>query len=210
MRAANSMTTLLLVLTAIASIMWPVSASAAAIVFDTFGPGDSYDTDFKYSSGQAFLFEPTQSGPLVSISVALGRPSTETTQTSFSLVEEVSPNVFSLLESWIIPNETPPLPSPGALVSFDSVVQPALLVGHSYWLGMGFAFPESLWFFNDQGIVGKRSGSDIISALPAFRVTVVPEPSTVVLLMVGAMLLAVLRAYQYSRSAGCGPQRTCL
>ncbi|MEX2114320.1 MAG: hypothetical protein WD845_14095 [Pirellulales bacterium] len=207
-RVRTALSTWILVLAAFATLCWPATASAE-IVFDTFGPGDSYDEDFKYSGG-SFQFQPTESGSLKSIAVALGRPSTETTQTNFGIVEEVDLNVFILLESWVIPNETPPLPSPGAVVSFDSVVQPTLLVGHSYWLSMDSSFPGSLWFFNDQGIVGKRSGSDIISTLPAFRVEVVPEPSAGSLLVVGVLLLAVVRAWRSSAEVpGSGRAVTC-
>ncbi|MGE4134470.1 MAG: hypothetical protein AB7E98_02045 [Pirellulales bacterium] len=184
------MNTLLLVLTLIAAIAWPLSVSAATIVFDTFGPGNSYNEDFKYSGGE-FHFQPAESGSLASITVALGRVSTETTQTSFSLLEEISPSVFSPLETWLVPNDTPPLPSPGAVVTFESVVQPDLFVGHSYWLAMGSSFPSSLWFFNDQGI-----GQDVFpftTTMPAFRVEIVPEPSAGALLMVGFVLVVAWR-----------------
>jgi hypothetical protein len=168
--------------------LWPASVFATEIVFDTFGPGSSYNEDFKYSGGE-FHFQPSESGSLASVTVALGRASTETTTTTFSLLEQVD-FTFFLLETWVVPNDTPVLPSPGAVVTFDSVVQPTLLVGHSYWLAMASSVPSSLWFFNNQGIA-----QDVFpfSTMPAFRVEIVPEPSAGALLMVGAVLVVVLR-----------------
>jgi hypothetical protein len=201
MRAGRLMTTLLLVLMLIAVIVWPLSVSATTIVFDTFGPGNSYDEDFKYSGGE-FHFQTAESGALASITVALGRASTETTTTTFSLLEQVD-FTFFLLESWVVPNDTPALPSPGAIVTFDSVAQPTLLVGHSYWLAMASSFPSSLWFFNDQGI-----GQDVFpftTTMPAFRVETVPEPGAAVLLMVGAVFALVLRRRFLSTTQGVRP-----
>ncbi len=77
----------------LAIVCWPTTASAE-VVFDTFGPGDSYNENFKYSSGGMFHFDPSKSGLLASITVALGRTSTATTQTQFALSEEISPSVF--------------------------------------------------------------------------------------------------------------------
>ena len=207
------LTTLVLVLAVFASVAWPTTATATEIAFDTFGPGDSYDGDFRYGSGQAFLFEPTQSGPLSSITVALGRQTTSTTETTFELFEDANLNFGSLLETFNVANATPLLPSPGMVVTFDSVVQPILLAGHSYWLN--FSDPEpfvdsySLWFFNDQGIGGTRlSNTDLIATLPAFRVTVVPEPSAGLLLMIGLVVLAVLQGSRYCIRSRAGPQQS--
>jgi hypothetical protein len=185
-----ALSTATFVITAFACQWWPSSAWATEIVFDTFGPGNSYNEDFKYSGG-SFHFQPTESGVLASVTVALGRASADTTETIFSISEEISPSVFVLRESWIFTNETPPLPSPGTVVTLDSVVHPTLLVGHSYWMAMGSSFPSSLWFFNDQGI-----GQDVFpftTTMPAFRVEIVPEPGAGVLLTAGAVCALVFR-----------------
>jgi len=144
---------------------------------------------------QAFLFEATQSGPLASIVVALGRSSESATATSFTLFEDSGLAFGTFLETLTIANTTQPLPSTGMVVTLDSILQPTLNAGQSYWLAFGDAGPiGSLWFFNDQGFVGPRTGgvSDI-AALPAFRVEVVPEPATGVLLLAGLLLLDVGR-----------------
>jgi hypothetical protein len=92
------------------------------------------------------------------------------------------------------------------VVALDSVLHPALLSGHSYWLYFSDSFPfGSLWFFNDQGISGIRTtGQEAL--LPGFRVEVVPEPSAALLLIVGLALLAVLRGTSPRMSAtnSCG------
>lgn len=186
----TALSTWILFLATFATLCWP-SKAAAEVVFDTFGPGDSYNEDFKYGGGGQFHFQPANSGVLKNITVALGRASTETTHTTFTLLEDIDLTFFFVLETWIIPNETPPLPSPGAVVTFDSLAMPTLLADHSYWLAFSDPGPfpaNSLWFMNNQGI-----GQDIFpftTTMPAFRIETVPEPHTAGMLIVGVALLA--------------------
>ena len=180
--------------------MSPGAVDAALTAFDTFGPGDSYGPGpygVDGSAGfQAFRFVPTESGALDTITVALGREATDTTATQFDLYDGTAAAMGSLLESIIVPNTVAPGLSPGAVVSFASVVTPYLNSGQNYWLS--YSEPgaadgsRSLWFFNDQGIVGKRITSILPiqdNVLPAFRIEVAGLPTVPV---PGALLLGSL------------------
>lgn len=175
----------------LAFALLPCAANANSIAFDSFGPSDSYESGFRYSAGQSFLFVAAESWPLASITVALGRSSEAVTSTTFYLFEASESGFGALLESLTTPNETEPLPGTGAVVEVESIEQPVLQAGASYWLAFndsqGFG---SLWFFNDQGFFGPRNQDPFeLATLPAFRVEVIPEPGTGVLLLSGLLLL---------------------
>jgi len=158
--------------------MSPKTAEASLTVFDTFGPGDSYDTEYKYGTDgnlgfQAFQFVPTASGFLDTVTVALGRSGTAPTETQFDLYAGTSTTLGTLLESIIVSNTTP-----GSVVSFSSLIKPQLEAGQYYWLS--YTEPgapdgiSSLWFFS-LGYWGTRITSCLPAhdaALPAFRIEV--------------------------------------
>jgi len=158
--------------------MSPKTTEASLTVFDTFGPGDSYDTEHKYGTDgnigfQAFQFVPSASGFLETITVALGRSGTVPTETQFDLYAGTSTTLGTLLESIIVSNTTP-----GSVVSFSSLVKPKLDAGQYYWLS--YTEPSapdgirSLWFFS-LGYWGTRVTSCLPAheaALPAFRIEV--------------------------------------
>lgn len=181
----------------------PASATATVIAFDTFGAGNSYDIGGRFgvdgSAGfQAFQFTPIASGTLDDVSVALGRRTFATTQTQFDLYDGTASALGILLESFVIPNTVTPGLSPGAVVTFSSILHPLLTPGQIYWLS--YSEPDaadgssSLWFFNDQGLTGTRLTSALPAAtnvMPAFRINVsVPVPSTILLMVLSIAALS--------------------
>lgn len=180
-----------LVLTA--SLLLPFGVSANQIASDTFGPGDSYDTTFRYSGGQGFRFLATESGPLYAITVALGRDSESVTGASFTLSVDAGGFPGAGLETLTTANTTPVLPAPGAVVTLPSISSPMLHAGQFYWLFFSDTGPPgSVWFFNDQGFVGLRT-TGVDATLPAFRVEVVPEPGTGLLVLAGTLVFGARR-----------------
>lgn len=189
--------------------MPPAPANASVITFDSFGAGNSFDTDFLFgvdgsSAFQAFQFTAASSGTLAAITVAIGRTGSGTINTQFDLFADNSNALGALLESSLVPNTVPvdsTDPFTAGLISFSSVVQPMLTAGQNYWLSItepnAIDGSNSLWFNNDQGLLGPRitpvqSG---IASMPAFRVEVtqVLEPGTLALFGFGLAGLGFAR-----------------
>ncbi len=183
-----------------------VSASPAVagpILFDTFGPGDTFGAGAYGVDGnaefQAFRFIPTATGVLEQITVALGRTSDVQTTTTFNLYEDAGGvNLGALIESFAVPNTATPaaFPDPliGAVVTFASGAAPTLTGGVAYWLSFTEADvmngARSGWFFNTIGVNGTRLTNALpanAGLLPAFRVEAraIPEPATSALVLVG-------------------------
>jgi len=180
-----------------------------AVLYSTLGPGNSYDTGTKYAQDgntgyQAFLFQPVLTGVLSAITVALAQQTPIANQTQFQLYSGDTTTLQTLLESWVVANNTP---EPGALVTMTSVLHPVLTAGAHYWLSITEPDapngPNSLWYFNNQNLSGVRRTSFSVvpgSTLPAFRVNSsadidnpVPEPSTVLFAGAGLLVLAAVR-----------------
>lgn len=185
-------------------------AAFGAVIFDSFGPGDTFSAAGPYGddgSGlfQAFRFFATGSGTLSQITVALGRTTAAQNTTVFNLYNGASAVALgALIESFTITNSvTPDSSSPftGAVVTFNSVLLPTLTSGDAYWLS--FTEPEapngssSLWFMNSIGINITRLTGALpahTNSAPAFRVNAdaaVPEPATGMLVVTGAILVAL-------------------
>ena len=218
---ANRLTLLRLAVfsAAIGFAAYPLPVTAAPVLFDTFGPNDSYNIDSRYgvdgnAEFQAFRFVPNESAAVGEITVALGRTAVTTSETQFNLYDGTAVGLGNLLESFNVSNTVVPGLSPGEVVTFSSLNQPFLTAGQNYWLN--FTEPNvsdgsrSLWFFNDQGIFGTRL-TGVLPAqdhtLPAFRVEAVPEPTTTWLLLAG--LLAILWRGRPIGSPGNGKSKAC-
>ena len=184
-----------------ASALVSGSSNAATVVFDTFGPADSYSS-LKYGIDgtvfQAFFFQPSASGGLSRITTVLGRTTTATTQTIFNLYAGTASSIGALLKSFTVPNSASV--GSGAIVTMNSVLMPSLVAGQYYWLS--FTEPNaadgssSTWSFNNQGyfdITIKSAGSSV-GYLPAFRVEVdaTPLPAALPLFATGLGAIGLL------------------
>lgn len=170
-----------------------VSLQAGLVVLDTFGPGDSYDTDpshvrhltsavspYSYQ-GVALSFTPTVSGTLEKLTLATG---------FYSGVDEMVVWVRTDTSLW---GGNPPLEifsaqASAGLQTATSVTQPLLEAGSIYWIiAMPIGSSSDLgWYANDRGFVGSVGSASVLGVsfstgtLPAVRVEVgaVPEPQT--------------------------------
>ncbi len=178
----------------------------AAVLYSTLGPGGSYNTNNKYAQDgntiyQAFLFQPSATAALASITVALAQQTPIANQTQFQLFAGDATNLLTLLESWVVANNAP---EPGVLLTMNSVNTPLLTAGAHYWLAITEPDapngPNSLWYFNNQGIFGTRRtsfGIALGSGMPAFQVNSpnvdienqTPEPSAGLVVGLGLALV---------------------
>lgn len=169
-----------------------LGVQAATTVFDTFGPGNSYDASIGWTIADtgssmgiyqaiAVPFTPGVSAPLETISVATFK-SGGTDQYDLTLLGDNGgvPDASAVLESF------PPATLSGGLSLFTSTGQPLLQAGYQYWVAMTPGASDTLggWAYNDQGVVGTFGVDPGYGwfavpgqTLPAVRVTVVPEPA---------------------------------
>jgi hypothetical protein len=185
------------------------AAVAPVIVFDSFGPGNSFlnsvvwgvsgaSTSYGYR-GQAEWFVPTISGYLSSFTLATYRQS-GSGLSDFYIAEDSGSGPGTIMESFLDTAN-----NPNGLLTINSTVQPLLQAGVKYWLCdepadsttsngwyennqnylPGFAFETSPWSWS---VVNPP----YVPPSGVFRVTVipVPEPSIAGLLAFGVFLLA--------------------
>jgi hypothetical protein len=184
------------------------SSQPPVLVFNSFGPGNSYITyaDWGISGasglsggfvGHAELFVPSVSGNLYSLQVAVGQLSGGTGLVNFSVAADDGGTPGATLESFL--NEQAPSPGSGVL-TINSITQPLLQAGATYWLCAEPAQSTTAigWFVTDQGfkndyaqegppgqwtsghITFENNGAFDVSVLP------VPEPSMMGLMILGA------------------------
>ncbi len=191
----------------------PTSASVApVVVFDSFGPGNSYDatvvwgvtgasTSYGYR-GQAEWFIPGMSGTLSSITLATYVKS-GSGRSNFSIADDNGYGPGTILENFLNTAN-----NPHGLLTLNSTAQPLLEAGTKYWVcdeptdsttvngwyennqnyTPGFAYERSQWSWNVMDpAYSPPSGTFRVSVTP------VPEPATLGFLILPALLFACRR-----------------
>ena len=189
---------------ALAGILVPTTAQV--VVFNSFGPGNTYNSGILWAvsgastsagyRGQAEFFTPGISGYLSSILLATGRVSGSRYSNFYIAQDNGSGIPGTILESFTN------IQNANGLLTLNSTAKPLLQAGTEYWLCDEPAADNSYnaWYQNNQGYAPgafERSEWDW-AALPnvensgVFRVSVtpVPEPSVTGLaaLCVGCLL----------------------
>jgi hypothetical protein len=194
------------------------SAHADTVAFNSFGPGNTYDSGSVFFVGksgpgsspieQAAQFTAQASGFLSTVELALNRPGNHT-------ADPVSVFLYGDLNGSPDNSEQTFLGSVGpagvfpqsnnAVATLDVSSQVTLSLGTTYWLVLKPAIPDGLTFWNfSTNTVGQmRNSVDDSTWYPsgdpriaAFRINVmpVPEPNSTVLLSIGlAVSLLLIR-----------------
>ena len=199
------------------------SVPSPVYIYDSFGPGNTFDNSFAYWGvygasgsvgyvGHAESFVPALSGNLDTVQVACGQLSSGTGLVNFHVAADNGGTPGAMLESFM--NVVAPASSSSSfIVTMNSITQPLLHAGTTYWLYAEPAENTSAmgWFVNNQGYRNDyaqegppgqwTSASITFEANGVFDVIVtpVPEPSMVTWLAMGAM--ASLARRRHGKSA---------
>lgn len=190
------------------------SAAAGEVVYDTFGPGDAFDTGTGYVvAGDAVPYAPGEgqthgvrfrsalSGRLERIDAAIQLISGANAVSMELWSSDVDGNVGSMIASWGLVDAMAPSGDPGAIVSFETGVGgPTLAADERYWLiPRAVGDTDASWMFGAGGsgpfVWERPDGARVYSRseLPAARVIVaVPAPA-------GAPVLAGVLAFAARR-----------
>lgn len=184
----------------------------AAIAFNNFGSGDSFNTGSGHTIGgsssvvgyliQGEGFNAAASGQISLIKIGYGHV-TGTNSTTFRLFNGTSSSVGSLMASWTV-TSSPAFGSGGTITINNSNPAATLTMGNDYWLIAEAASDAwQAWNLNSIGDGGPHAissdGGTSYGVGPntrgAFRVEVqpVPEPATLAILGVGALAAAARR-----------------
>jgi hypothetical protein len=197
------------------------SANTADIIFNTFGPGNSYDT----TTGQQFYqlsldgildhyiavsFVPTTTESLGQILVAVNVPTGEsaivrvTENFDWSLLGGTDGPGVALESFTLTGNSTP------GIVDLTSGLNPVLTAGQTYWVqvdsGAQYTVPGT-WYNNNQGITGEvatnidfckilcapLTTNRTAPAVEVLSITPTPEPATLGMFAAGAALMGLLK-----------------
>jgi hypothetical protein len=195
------------------------NTAVATVIYDNFGPGDSFNTLSAYviadGSMPGFTFIAEDTGFVTSIDFGMEIFGGADPQTvNFSLFTNANDNIGTLLEAFSV---TVSHPAGASGTSTGNLTGSTLLsLGQQYWL-VGSSPPGSdvgvgvRWQWNNQGDTGvQRAGDGSLfqnRTLPTFRVNAdsvpVPEPGALVLLVSGLAAFAALR-----RRHRCAPSRS--
>jgi len=174
----------------------PVPAHAQ--IYDTFGPGDTFDTNDFVSF--------TQGGGLDEYADRFTSPATENVSLVQIALEGVTADASITLSihsnsgnepagpTGIIGTFAPvTLPSDPAVVTFEATTDFELEANTEYWLTASASNGQIEWFYNDQGIQnftsahigGSWNTEDVPGMALAFEINQVPEPESLPLCATG-------------------------
>jgi hypothetical protein len=190
------------------------SAQPPVFAYNSFGPGNSYVTYADWGVygasnpggfiGHAEQFVPTLSGNLYTVQAAVGQLSGGTGLVNFYVAADNGGTPGATLDSFL--NVLAPAPVSG-LVTMNSITQPLLQAGTTYWLYVEPAQTTTAvgWYVNDQGYANnyaQEGPPGVWSSAPitfgsngAFDISVVPvpEPSILGLMILGAGSFSIRR-----------------
>jgi hypothetical protein len=194
----------------------PLTLHADSItIFNTFGPGHSYNCCFSFSeSGSntglgslsvAMAFTPVIASPLFAIDLAISYNGVGSNQFSLALTTDNNGLPGSTIENWNLTSTFQVATCSQCFESAFSTQHPALEAGTRYWLVI---FPnndmDGNWMINnaalgttalslDGGKTWTSQGNGNIGAFDVRGITPVPESSTLALLGSGVLGIAVAR-----------------
>ena len=187
-------------------------SASASLIYSTFGPGDSYSNDGSASIGgtKAFPggFQSVANGFTVSGSdFQLGKIEVATVLGSgansldVSLAADNGGTPGAVLESFSLSGLMTGFP--GGILSLSSTTHPLLLQGSSYWVVVeaGAADTAAGWLDALPHVDGKHAWNNgsgwqtaaIDIGQQAFRVSAIPEPATMSLLVLGGLATLIRR-----------------
>lgn len=188
----------------------PSFGSTVVYVYNSFGPGNTYDTSTVWGvdgasatggyRGQAEWFVPGISGDFTTVQLALYRASGSGRVNIYLAQDNGGGIPGTILESYLN------VFSPGGVVTLTSTMHSLLQAGDKYWICAepadattyggwyqnsqnvinGFAFERSPWSWSAFTDTAHSPPSGVFS----LSVVPVPEPSTVGLALLGGALLA--------------------
>jgi len=186
----------------LAVILACTGQAKADVIFSNFGPGDSFDaaqpTTVQPTLDFAFAFTSRGNFLLDGIELAVMGSGGSTPPLVVSVARDAGGVPGEVLESFLFP-AVPPSP---AIIGAASVARPALAQDTQYWLFAQAPVSDVEWFLNSIGQTGPHA--DRVPGGPwralgqttegAFRISgtpqgaaVIPEPSTMTLLGLGAL-----------------------
>jgi hypothetical protein len=179
-------------------LMLSASAAQSAVVFDNFGPGDSYDSSIGWTISteiiQGMGFSPVSAGFLASIDIAAGTTGSPPTPYTLTLRADDAGVPGLVLETLNFPVTTS-FGTNNAPTTAAAAGTTLLSPGTLYWLVASSPTGVNVpWHHNSTDDTGPRAFS--VNGAPwvattsprgAFRVTVAqaPEPTTLALLGMG-------------------------